>query len=350
MSATATPEPPLAAALAPEAVASTEAAPRKSYRRKYRKIMVNFQQKMQESTSLFKDEQRILDISQRLAEQTDQLLDLLAEINSLPQVPKSLRFDLRSKHEAANAKPDPDTQYKDEESGHLALRKARYQLQTGQLGASDYADLKDSVLQSPAFAAGNSYASLTQSAALPPRSRADLGDDTTQSATPFLTAKQEEHYLHSLDGYVDGTSATPRAHAANNLGAKNPDKSSERDKEMQLQNPVSVYNWLRKHEPKVFLQDNEPTGDKAPRATGSRISKRNANRESIIKQEQELYDDEGIAVDAGGAGKGKRKRDDDGGYRPKGGNRRPSEKRKEEGPPPPPVKRGGKKLCIDARL
>jgi hypothetical protein len=42
-----------------------------SCRRKYRKIMVVFEEKMRESNSLFKEEQRILDISQRLAEQTE---------------------------------------------------------------------------------------------------------------------------------------------------------------------------------------------------------------------------------------------------------------------------------------
>jgi IEC3 subunit of the Ino80 complex, chromatin re-modelling len=33
--------------------------------------MVNFERKMRESTTLFRDEQRVLDISQRLAEQTE---------------------------------------------------------------------------------------------------------------------------------------------------------------------------------------------------------------------------------------------------------------------------------------
>ena len=40
-------------------------------RRKYRKIMVTFEEKMRESNSLFRDEQRIMDISQRLAEQKE---------------------------------------------------------------------------------------------------------------------------------------------------------------------------------------------------------------------------------------------------------------------------------------
>ncbi len=70
MSAPDTPDQP--APTAPDAVPVPEIATgKKSYRRKYRKIMVNFEHKLRENTSLFKDEQRILDISQRLAEQTE---------------------------------------------------------------------------------------------------------------------------------------------------------------------------------------------------------------------------------------------------------------------------------------
>jgi hypothetical protein len=43
----------------------------KRIRRKYRKIMVKFEEKMRESTTLFKEEQRILDISRRLSEQNE---------------------------------------------------------------------------------------------------------------------------------------------------------------------------------------------------------------------------------------------------------------------------------------
>lgn len=40
-------------------------------RRKYRKIMVTFEEETKESNNLFREEQRINDISQRLAEQTE---------------------------------------------------------------------------------------------------------------------------------------------------------------------------------------------------------------------------------------------------------------------------------------
>ncbi|RMD40995.1 hypothetical protein DV735_g4123, partial [Chaetothyriales sp. CBS 134920] len=311
--------------------AAAEPGPRKSYRRKYRKIMVHFQQKMQESNSLFKDEQRMLDISLRLAEQTDQLLDLLVELNSLPQVPPSLRFDLDMKDESGAQASDRGTKITDEQSGHIALRKARYRLQLGQIDASEYNDIKRSILRAPAFAAETSYTSLIKYASGLPHTSSGESDASGHAANPFLSTKQEDQYLQSLDSYIAGTSSHVRAHASHSFGTKSTEKASERDKEIQLQNPVSVYNWLRKHEPKVFLQDNESTTDKTPRTTGSRLSKRNANRDSVMKQEQEMYDEDGFALDVGSTAKGKRKRDDDGGYRPKGDSSRPSKKKKDDG-------------------
>ena len=56
-----------------ERVAATSEAPAKvsckSFRRKYRKIMVTFDHKMRESNSLFREHLRVMDISRRLAEQ-----------------------------------------------------------------------------------------------------------------------------------------------------------------------------------------------------------------------------------------------------------------------------------------
>ncbi len=143
-----------------------------------------------------------------------------------------------------------------------------------------------------------------------------------------MTVKQEEQYLSSLDAYINGEALNPRLHVTNSLGAKGHEKSAERDREAQLRNPVSVYNWLRHHKPGVFLQDNEAT-DKPARPAGARSSKRNANRDAVVKEEEEMYDEEGIAMDTGGS-RGKRKREDDTGYRPKGGNSRPTKRKKED--------------------
>ncbi|KAK5449570.1 hypothetical protein LTS15_008645 [Exophiala xenobiotica] len=321
-------------------------ASRKSYRRKYRKIMVTFEEKTRESTTLFKEEHRILDISQRLAEQTDQLLQLLVDLNSCPQIPPRLRYELRSPSEY-NSSDEPATQANTEEEGHLALRKARYQLQTGEIDPKTYREIEGSLLKTAAFAPQRSYSSLLSDAPPPqPTSKAESGQGSTEA---FLLTRHEEEYLHSLDMYLDGTTTNPRAHATSSLGTRIAEKSTEREREMQLKNPVSVYNWLRKHQPQVFLQDNEPATEKAARAAGSRSSARKSASKEALKQEQDLYDDDGIAMDVSASARGKRKRDNDGGYRPKGGNSRGTKRRKEGKEESSVRNKRSKKLSVDAR-
>lgn len=248
---------------------------------------------------------------------------MLVDLNSMPQIPQRLRYDLSSKELAADRPNHTDPGY-DEESGHKALRKGRYQLQVGEITPNDYELLKSEILNSPAFAPAKSYAALTQYAPEVPVSAA-VSDDTDYR-TGFLTIKQEDEYNQSLDAYLDGDASTPRRHAISRLSHRNGERNLEKEKELQLRNPVSVYNWLRKHQPQVFLQDED---SKPSRATGTRNSKRNSTRDAIIKQEAELYDEDGIAVDVP-SNRGKRKRDVDGGYRPKGGNNRAAPKRKRE--------------------
>ncbi|KIW11252.1 hypothetical protein PV08_10552 [Exophiala spinifera] len=323
------------------------AASRKSYRRKYRKIMVTFEEKMRESTSLFKEEQRIQDISQRLAEQTDQLLQLLTELNACPQVPPRLRYDLESSpnHDPAAA---PGLDVKTEDEGHLALRKARSQLQTGEIDLTRYREVEHSLLKSEAFAPKRSYVKLVAETHLPrPREKVKSGSEA--AAGGFLSVGQEELYLDSLDAFLEGTATHPRSHAANGLGTRNAEKTTEREREMQLRNPVSVYNWLRKHQPQVFLQDNEAAAEKAARPAGSRSSARKSASKDVVKLEQDLYDDDGIASEVASSARGKRKRDDDGGYRPKGGNSRGTKRRKDPKEDSSGRNKRVKKLSMDAR-
>ena len=196
------------------------------------------------------------------------------------------------------------------------------------MSLSDYQHLTRTILRSPDFAPSKSWASLRTLAASSDIPSEDKDRDLDgQPPNGFPTSQQEEHYLQGLDAYLTGSAAASRP-IASGLGAKNGDRSTERDRDMALRNPVSVYNWLRRHQPQVFLQDNEAHSEKQPRATTSRSSKRVPAQ---TKPEQELYDDDGIAIDKVASGRGKRKRDEDGGYRPKGGNSRATKRKREDG-------------------
>ncbi|KMU88228.1 hypothetical protein CIHG_05398 [Coccidioides immitis H538.4] len=66
----------------------------KSFKRKFAKLKIKFEQAMKEGNSLVKEELRIIDLSRRLKEQNDQLLELLLELNSSIRIPRHLRYSL----------------------------------------------------------------------------------------------------------------------------------------------------------------------------------------------------------------------------------------------------------------
>ena len=203
----------------------------------------------------------------------------------------------------------------------------------------------------------------------------------------FLTADDLDNYIWEVDTRLaheeDNAKAddTPSPLLPTLAPLAHADRPSARDshRDFAIRNPTSVYNWLRKHAPKTFLQDGEHDGSKengdeghghghghgpgsgrrgkgerAPRGSGAARNKRasiahgrtavahshSAAGESFEDQDEEPGHSGGAvtpsALGAGsvGGGKGKRKRvvDDDPGYRPKGGSSRPTKKkRKSEG-------------------
>src|SRR5947207_15388002 len=77
-----------------------------------------------------------------------------------------------------------------------------------------------------------------------------------------MTPAREEEFLANLDMSIR-SSSTGQLQIDNGNGTKS-DKTSDpkshewlSKQDLALKNPVSVYNWLRKHQPQVFLQDNE---------------------------------------------------------------------------------------------
>lgn len=169
--------------------------------------------------------------------------------------------------------------------------------------------------------------------------------DSTLNPTTFLTADDVDEYLFELDTRLKLKPKPSLAPSALGKEMTNPAAN------FALRNPTSVYNWLRRHAPKTFLQDLEKDKekdkkdkDKADRygdkdddgpkpkrkSTGGPRTKRQsaASRKKEEKEAAESMDwDDDVGYEAP-APKGKRKRDDDGGYRPKGGSSRPTKKRK----------------------
>lgn len=161
----------------------------------------------------------------------------------------------------------------------------------------------------------------------------------------YMTPVHEDEYLSALDAYL----ANLPLNAPLLLPRPFRPTDREREKDAQIRNPVSVYNWLREHKPKVFLQDprpeeKEPAPEKVPSVSESAghkapskppssgtAKRRSAVPKQEVEPEPEILDDEGNVI--GGVGidlpapKSKRKRDDDA-YRPKGGSSKPRKRGK----------------------
>ena len=189
----------------------------------------------------------------------------------------------------------------------------------------------------------------------------------------FLTADDIDNYNWEIDTRLADKEFTrngkvsvhlptlaPLAHPDSVIngtnGAKDAGAASSASRDFVLRNPTSVYNWLRKHAPKTFLQDGEThdkeNGDEQHgasargqgRGKGDRGSTRGAGRSKRASAAHKSATNDSVDGDEDGGyevltpstigGKGKRKRvvDDDPGYRPKGGSSRPTKKkRKSEG-------------------
>ena len=176
-----------------------------------------------------------------------------------------------------------------------------------------------------------------------------MAEELCQSPPPpaYLSSSQEDEYLYVLDTALGASPSTNPFTSSTRPLASLSDR--EKDREHTLRNPVSVYNWLRRYQPQVFLQDNEgipeKTGAKSSRGAGKRASAAaaknmaepppldfNDNNNNSMTPHRSIADPAAPPTGSSATKGGKRKRDEDGGYRPKGGSggSRPA-KRKREG-------------------
>ncbi|KAK1750807.1 IEC3 subunit of the Ino80 complex, chromatin re-modelling-domain-containing protein [Echria macrotheca] len=326
----------------------------RSWKKKYRKMRIKFDQKMHEGEDLHKQEQKALATARRLAVQKDRLLDLLLDVNNCPQIPPEKRFDVSL---------DPPS---DADAPALDIDRPGTP-PPGVPPAKSYKKLLKEIPHVTYATATHEFRDQLNDLEAGRDSPADPAQGQPHPPS-FLTADDIDNYIYDIDirlaeaefaktGKMPALLPTlaPLAHAHDNVSTNGKDGPLSSNRDFALRNPTSVYNWLRKHAPKTFLQDGEhdkENGDEQHASTGrghgrgkgerggrggargKRASAAHARDRGSVGDDM----DEEMGYDAvtpsTGVGKGKRKRvvDDDPGYRPKGGSSRPAKKkRKSEG-------------------
>lgn len=315
-------------------------------------MRVKFDNAMNVSNRLIVEEWKAMGTARRLAENNDQLLDMLLDINEQTRAPARLRFNLDPAGTVAPAEAGPSPEMIGQQ-----LQELREAAASGAISQEEYIDRADRLHNSQAIRQTlKSLASLE--ARIAHTTREDLPDkpiegiDLSEHAPGFMDSAHEEEYLAALDQVLAEPGFDP-AHQQGRPIRTTASQAPLSEKNLTIRNPDSVYNWLRKHQPQVFLQDkdailHENMSEKAaaPKATGG--GRKGIKRESAVgggtpgPREHKEEDEDSVAGEAGA--KGRRKTtggEDDTAYRPKGGSSRPAKRKREDGDTP--VGKGKKK-------
>jgi hypothetical protein len=306
-------------------------------------MRVQFDAAMRLSDELIVREHRAKGTARRLREENDQLLDMLLDINEQPRAPPRLRVNLDPSGIDAPVTGGPDP-----EAVRQQLQDLRDAAARGELSPEEYTERADKLHNSQAIRQTlKPLAALD--ASVPHSTRDDAhrpvdGIDLSVHAPGFMSPAHEEEYLAAMDQLLDQPGFDPAVHRGRPLPLASalPQLS---DKQLTIKNPDSVYNWLRKHQPQVFLQDkdalhHENMSEKSAPHKANPSHRKGVKRESAVAGEstpgpREHNEEDESALDAA---KGRRKTggggEDDTAYRPKGGSSRPTKRKREDGDTP----------------
>ncbi|KAI9048578.1 hypothetical protein LZ554_007411 [Drepanopeziza brunnea f. sp. 'monogermtubi'] len=277
----------------------------KSFKKKFRKMKIKFDHKMNESNELYLEEQRAIKTAKRLAQENDRILDLLLDMNNSAQMPVDKRVDIISDL------PEIPPLFTNEELANAS------ELQTPE-GMALYSEIQALLKERDA----------TQVAAKPPKSLATLlktvPHPTTQTpgkieelektrealdgqTAPigYLTAEQIDDFIYELDAEIGSVPALPSTSSP-----------SAAHQELAFGNYHSPYNWLRRNQPHIFLQDGEGIEKShgkpgALRGAGKRASIPAPSKPDALEIVEENGQGYEFALSGSTTTKGKRKRDDD---------------------------------------
>jgi hypothetical protein len=247
------------------------------------------------------------------------LLDLLLDVNNSAQIPIDKRINLSAEHTALP--PIPPLISVDDNAKAAELHTPEGQaLCTEILNLNEEREAAKNLSKSSKSLAllmtVQHHLSLS-APVLPPDLLSSLEPEAGQPAPiSYLTPDQLDDYLYDIDASLGRAPPHPTGPLH---------KESPTSHDLALGNPNSVYNWLRKNEPKIFLQDGEGSEKSLGKPGALRGAGKRASIPAPSKPDQlEIVEEDGMTYDTSLTGaattKGKRKRDeDDGGYHPKNG-------------------------------
>jgi hypothetical protein len=271
------------------------------------------------------------------------MLDMLIDMNETGRLPANLRFDLREL-----AENDPLASSLEVEADPEALQQKLQELRTdmvnGLITPEEFAHKSDQLHTSQTVITNRTLSGLA--AKVPHSSHAPdpapEGIMLGEQGPGYMSPTNEEEWLLALDVALADPHYDPNARDGRPLRIT-PARPVPTDKDLHIQNPDSVYNWLRRHQPQVFLQDKDPSHPENMSEKSSARAAPGRKRPSAVHTStpgpKADPDDEDGLTETGGKGR-RGKGEDDGAYRPKGGSSRPAKRKRDDTDTPA---KGGRK-------
>ncbi|KAF3192994.1 hypothetical protein TWF225_010853 [Orbilia oligospora] len=290
----------------------------KSWKKKYRKLRHQFEGVMKRSDELFRQDLVATATIKRITEENNRLLDQLLELNSNPHIkhkhfqdigsptsltpprmmsPTSLeqfktKFFMDDPNGGETEAPNPPAKTPNEDPEAMDVDTSTANI-PDPLQAPEESPSETNPKYTPNGVVHDPSKPLTppsQSTERAVRIRGELPEEPEyirgstpprfRETSPFLNPIEDEelppgtiiHY-HQEDGAFTAPSL-PNASPTHNkfpaaTNASIPAATAEEEHHWP-RNPMSVYCWLRKYQPQVFLQDNEAPGGKERKKKGKR--------------------------------------------------------------------------------
>ncbi|KAI4141996.1 MAG: hypothetical protein LQ340_007469, partial [Diploschistes diacapsis] len=279
---------------------------------------------MEDSIRMHEDEQRLQKVAKRLKEQNEyhyskplrstttdlhlpsQLLDLLLTLNASSTLPNYLTYSLSDPTPSISSLPSlspspsaaPEKPKYTHQVARSMLLEARSELSSGQITQNDYDAILDDVQRNLGgphslahLSASTSHTTLPLAGLHAPLSqpphptKATANDLLAELRDPapltLLDAQHEDEYLAALDAAVDGLPLPNSMVVGAGMDSHPIRGPPAAVSEASMRNPVSVYNWLRKHQPHVFMQD--AAADKDKDGAGNRHGSPENNNDSLLR-------------------------------------------------------------------
>jgi hypothetical protein len=279
----------------------------------------------------------------------------LLDMNESTRLPSNLRFDLRELTDIDSTLPTLEVEA-DPEAVQRKVQELRSDMINGILTPEEFARKSDQLNTAQTIITNRTLSGLegkvphTTKVPEPAPEGIILGEH----APGYMSPSHEDEYLLATDVALADPAYDPTSHDGRPLRITSA-RPPPSEKELTIQNPDSVYNWLRKHQPQVFLQDKdaahpENVSEKSAArpangpGRGKRHSAAAASTPGPKTDPDTLDEDLGFVPETGKGRRGKGGGgggEEDGAYRPKGGSSRPAKRKREDGDTP--VGKGGRK-------